>query len=153
MAERNDFARARSLALKYLTYRDRSQAEMMNYLATKEIPKNVTREIIRYLKNLDYINDDRFALNWGKSRVKNKQLGKHRLQRELLAKGVPREKVSRALQTVYSHVDEFQLAQSCAEKKMRQCENLDAETRNRRIAQFLQRKGFSGQIIFKILNP
>jgi len=153
MTERNDSARARSLAFRYLAYRDRSQAEMTNYLATKEIPEKVVEKTIQYLKNLDYINDDRFALNWGKSRVTNKYFGKYRLQRELLAKGVDRDKVLQALQTVYSQVDELQLAQSCVAKKMRQCENLDAATRSRRIAQFLQRKGFSSQIIFKILNP
>jgi len=152
MTERTDFAKARSLAFRYLTYRDRSQAEMTSYLAKKGIPENVAEETVRYLRDLDYINDDRFALNWGTCRVKNKHLGKHRLHRELLAKGIPRDKVLRTLQAVYSHVDELQLARSCAEKKMRQYANLDAETQGRRIAQFLQRKGFSGQIIFKILN-
>lgn len=152
MPEQKDFAQARSLAFRYLSYRDRSQSEMVKYLAKKDVSENIAQEVILYLNDRNYINDERFALNWGKSRIENKQLGKHRLQQELREKGLHQETIAKALQELYSDVDEFQLAQSCVEKKIRSYENLDANTKNRRMAQFLQRKGFPSHIIFKILN-
>lgn len=152
MPDRNEFKRAKSRAFKYLSYRDRSRHEMADYLAKKGFSRDIVEETILYLKNLNYINDERFVLNWGKARIKSKRVGKQRLRQELLGKGVAEKEVSRALHTLYSDIDEFQLAQSCVEKKSWSFRNIDADTKKRRIAQFLQRKGFPGDIILKIIK-
>lgn len=140
------------MAFKYLSYRERSRHEMEDYLARKGFSQSVAEQTVRYLKNLDYINDRRFALAWGKNRIDTRQVGKYRLQQELLGKGISEEDVDRALATLYSDVDELQLAQTCVEKKLRTFQRVGAETQRRRIAQFLQRKGFPGHVIAGILE-
>ena len=89
---------------------------------------------------------------WGKTRIDTRQVGKYRLQQELFGKGISKEDVAQALMTLYSDVDEFQLAQTCVEKKRRTFQRVGVETQRRRIAQFLQRKGFSDHVIAGILE-
>ena len=80
------------------------------------------------------------------------KMGKYRLKQELLSKGLDLELVEETLSGLYNKVDEFELALSCVEKKLPAMEGLDVQVKRRRIAQFLQRRGFSGDAVFKTLD-
>ena len=146
------FKEAKSLALRFLAYRDRSAHEVKSHLAKKEFPPPIVTRVIEWLADLNYLNDERFAQQWGRFRLESKKWGKYRLKQELLFKGLDPELVDETLNSLYNKVDELELALSCVEKKLPAMKGLDLQKKRRRIAQFLQRRGFGGDAVFKVLD-
>lgn len=146
------FKEAKSRAVRFLTYRDRSAQEVKSHLAKKEFSPPIVTQVIEWLVDLNYLNDERFARQWGRFRLESKKWGKYRLQQELLSKGLDSELVEETLNGLYNKVDEFELALSCVAKKLPALKGLDLQKKRRRIAQFLQRRGFSTDAVFKVLG-
>jgi regulatory protein len=152
MPDSDELKKARSKAFRYLSYRDRSSREMVEYLNQKGYSRSIVRKTLDRLTELGYIDDERFGVSWGQSRVSSKKFGPRRLKQELLAKGLSDEIVDRTLATLYAEVDEEELARRCAEKKVSSLRGLDVDVQRRRLAQFLQRKGYPATIVYKILD-
>ncbi len=141
-----------SAAYRYLSYRARSYSETQDHLEQKEYPASIVNQTLKNLVQYGYLNDEKFALDWGRSRIANKKFGPYRLRQDLLGKGLARELVDQTLTSLYAEVDEEELAQLAAEKKAHQLRGVDPIVKRRRLIQFLQRKGFPADIIFKTVN-
>ncbi len=152
MLDLEELKKAQSAALKYLSYRDRSEFEIRERLKQKDFSEAAVQETVGWLTGLGYLNDERFALNWSRSRVAAKKFGEYRLRRELSAKGLATETIDQTLQVVYSEISEWDLAQSLAQKKLSQLKGVDLKSKTRRLAQYLQRKGFPSDTVFKTVN-
>lgn len=149
MSTGQEHKRARSLALRYLSYRDRSFHEVSAHLAQKGVSPKAIRETLDRLAESGLLNDERFARNWARSRISVKKLGPIRLRRELLAKGVEDSIVQSALGELYSERDPKDLARTCARKKISALTGVEPEQRKRRLVQYLQRKGFSPETVYQ----
>ncbi|MDA0692747.1 MAG: regulatory protein RecX [Nitrospinae bacterium] len=152
MLDPDELKKAQSTALKYLSYRDRSEFEIRERLGQKDFPQATVQETVSWLNRLGYLNDGRFALNWSRSRISTKKFGEYRLRRELSAKGLTTETIDQTMQVVYSEFSEWELAQSLAQKKLSQLKGVDPKSKSRRLAQYLQRKGFPSDTVFKTVN-
>lgn len=152
MPDREELKQARSKAFRFLSYRDRSRYEVDTHLTKKGFSKSAIRQTIDALMKLNYINDERFAFSWARSRLETKQFGKNRLRQELSAKGIDPGLTDQTLSKLFSEVDELAVAQTCARKKLSSLKELDADKKRRRLAQFLQRKGFPADTIYKIVE-
>ena len=89
--------KARRHAIRYLVYRDRSRHEIAYYLKGKGFSASAVGETLAFLEDNDYVNDPRFALQFGRSRIENKKMGKLRLERELKNKGLENQIISETL--------------------------------------------------------
>jgi len=152
MPDQEALKTAKSQAFKYLSYRDRSKKEVALYLEKKGHTPSVTQTTLQELEKLNYINDERFAMEWGRWRVEVKRFGKKRLQHELSAKGVSSSIIETALTDLYDSHPEQDLALACANKKLASLYGLEPEKKSRRLAQYLQRRGFSADIIYETLK-
>lgn len=117
MPYKEESKKARRCAIRYLVYRDRSRSEITLYLKGKRFSANAVDETLAFLKDHDYINDPRFAQQFGRSRIKNKKVGKLRLKRELKDKGLESHIISGVLNSLYEEFDEREIAMLCAKKK------------------------------------
>jgi len=152
MPNQEERKRGKSIALKFLSYRDRSLQEIALYLDKKGFSKNCAQQTVDELKELGYLNDERFARTWGHSRIESKNIGKFRLHRELRNKGIATETIDRVLESLYAERSEYQVAAECAEKKFATLKGVGEEKKKRRLIQFLQRRGFSSDVIFKLVQ-
>lgn len=152
MPDQEALKTAKSQAFKYLSYRDRSKKEVALYLEKKGHTPSVIQTTLQELEKLNYINDQRFAMEWGRWRVEVKRFGKKRLQHELSAKGVSSSIIETALTDLYDSHPEQDLALACANKKLASLHGLEPEKKSRRLAQYLQRRGFSADIIYETLK-
>ncbi len=143
---------ARALAYRYLSHRDRSVRETADHLRKKGLDDAVVQETLRYLKEANYLDDRRFAEHWARTRAENKQFGKYRLRQELIGKGLPKDLIDETLDTLFETVKEIDLARTVVEKKLPSMQDLDADKRKRRLVGLLQRKGFSSDVIYKVLD-
>ena len=147
-----ELKQARALAYRYLSHRDRSARETADHLKKKGFEEAVVQETLCHLKEANYLNDRRFAEHWARTRAENRQFGKYRLRQELLGKGLPQDLINETLDTLFETVQEIDLARAVVEKKLPAMQDLDPEKRKHRLTGLLQRKGFSLDIIYKVLD-
>jgi len=143
---------ARRYAIRYLVYRDRSRDEIICYLKKKKISANAVDETLIFLENNNYINDERFAMQFGRSRILNKKIGKLRLELELKKKGLKNQIVEETLKALYEEYNENEIALSSAKKKIANHSLTNSERDRHRIIKYLERKGFSYNVIYKVIT-
>jgi len=149
MPDPESFKKAKAHALQYLSYRDRSKWELSQYLSKKEHSPPVIQKTLDYLTELNYVDDQRFALQWGQYKINKNKIGKNRLYMELLGKGVKKETIEGILNTLYQRNPEMELAVQCARKKWITLKSFEEKKKKRLLVQYLQRKGFSSNIIYQ----
>jgi regulatory protein len=143
---------AKNQALRYLSYRDRSKLEVTQYLEKKEHPQTIIQQALDALIELNHVNDQRFALEWGRYKINKQKLGKSRLYAELLNKGIDKEVLESTLAILYEDNPETELAIQCARKKMNSLQGVEEDKKKRRLIQYLKRRGFSADIIYQSIK-
>jgi regulatory protein len=144
--------RARSCAYRYLTIRPRSCVEVERKLSDREFPPEIVSSVIDHLSRLGYLNDEQFARQWAASRVRSRGYGRRRLAQELRAKGISPDIIKNTLGDLFEGSAETDIARGEADKKLKALSRFEPEVRRRRLAGFLERKGFTSEIIRTILR-
>ena len=152
MPDEEESKNARRRAIRFLVYRDRSRNEITCYLRGKKFSTNVINETLTFLENNKYVNDARFAMQFGRSRIVNKKIGRLRLGLELEHKGIENKIINETLNLLYEEFDEESIAVSCLKKKLKTFESSASEGDRRRIANFLERKGFPSGIVYQVVT-
>ena len=147
-----DLVRAQNTAYRYLTYRGRSCKEVEKKLKGKKFEAIVIHNVIDHLSRLGYINDCAFAAQWAYGRIKFQGIGRRRIVRELNQKGVDKNTIETIIDKTITHEDEYKAAQKAVEKKLSGMKNVAPEVRRRRLAGYLDRKGYSYDIIREMLH-
>jgi regulatory protein len=150
-----DIEAARVVAFRFLGYSARSRAEIQKRLERDEFPDKIITQVIGELETAGYLDDTKFAQDWVEDRADRKRYGRTRLAAELNRKGVDRESIQEALEGMDEDA-EFGRALRAAEAKwdpetLRALDFLTFQAEKKRIAGFLQRRGFSWQTITKVL--
>lgn len=143
---------AKNAAYRYLSFRPRSCCEVRAKLSEKGFSEETVASVLADLERLGYVNDRDFAVQWAGSRVRLRGLGRRRIEQELRNKGVSRDVVNDTLAALFADSSEMDIAVREAEKKMKTLVRLKPEVRRRRLAGFLERKGYSSFIIGSVLR-
>ena len=136
-------------ALNYLSFRPRSREEVKRYLRKKETPPELIERVMEKLDQLDLTNDRNFTEFWIEARTRANPKGAQAIKHELRQKGVTREVVD---EMVDGEGDE-ERARVAAQKKAQLLlgqPGIDFQTFRQRLGPFLQRRGFSYEIIKRI---
>ena len=150
--DNKELTKARNTAYRYLTYRPRSRAEIVQKLHDKEFNEAIIEAVLADLARLGYVNDRQFASQLARSRIRHRGFGRRRIEQELKHKGIDREIIREVFAEVFVDETEIETAKLVAGKKINAMKCLDRETRRRRLAGFLERKGFSFEIIGAVLR-
>ena len=136
----DELGKATDRALAFLTYRPRSIREVRDRLAKKGVEPEVVEAVLERLAGWGYVGDEGFARYWIENRGANQPRGRRLLQQELWRKGVEKETIDQAL--AESELDEDAGALALARKRLPQLRALDEPTQRRRLAAYLQRRGY-----------
>jgi len=137
-------------ALKLLAAKGRSENQLRDKLtAMPWIDPAFIDDCIVRLKEMGYVNDRAFALNYATSRLALKSIGRSRLTRELAEKQLSREVVEETLAAVFEEVAEEDLLDKAIEKQMRLHGRPTDEKSVRRLYAYLMRRGFPYDAIVK----
>ena len=143
--------RAKARALKLLTVKSRTEAEMERRLKELGYDDAVVAPVIAWLRSLWYRDDEAFAVEWVRARGPGKRLGARRLALELRRKGVAGPVAERAARGV-TQADEEAWAFELAAKKLSSMGELPREKTMRRIYGLLERRGFGREVIARVLS-
>ncbi len=153
---RKDYEAAREVAFRYLGYSARSVVEMRRRLERSDFPEDIIARVLEEIAALGYLNDQEFTERWIEDRADRKGYGRTRLAAELSRKGIDREQIQEAVSSI-SEEAEFERALLAAERKQpaERLAALDCTARQeaeRRLGAFLQRRGFSYEIVRQVLR-
>jgi regulatory protein len=149
-AKRSTYERA----LDMLEARARGADELKRLLLrTGEPPADVDAALER-LSSAGLIDDANYAKQVARSKALGAGMSRRRIQMELTKRGVAREISAAAIDEVFASesVDEDQLIERAARKKLRTLAKLDDLTRRRRLYAFLARRGYDADDIAKVLT-
>lgn len=143
--------KAWSKSLKYLSYRDRSENEIIKYLNKLKYPEEVIEIVIKKLKEKGYLNDIKYAINFVNQRITSKPMSKQLLAYELKNKGISSINITHALKE-FDEEFEYNMAIMLADKKIDDFELLDWNNTYKKLGNYLQKRGFSYSLILKVLD-
>lgn len=104
-------------AQRALMRRAHSIHEMREYLARRAEDESLIPRVISRLRELRYLDDARYALNYAQNRVHSHH-GRFRIARELRARGVPTEHIDAALTAVFAETDEASLVRARLKRRL-----------------------------------
>lgn len=144
-------AKARDRALLLLSYRPRTEKEVRDRLARAEHEEDVIEEVIARLYELDFLNDKAFAERFVENRMAARPVGRRALTWELRRKGLDAETVAEAAASVDEEM-EREGALDAARSRLGRLAGLDHREARRKMAAFLQRRGFAWDTIHGVLD-
>jgi regulatory protein len=142
LKEQGNVEKEYNQALNYLSYRPRSQAEVSTYLQKRGVPEIQIDIILDRLENVGLVDDAAFARYWVDNRERFRPRGLRGLRYELQTKGIDNEVIDEAL----ASVDPSASAYRAAGKKAQQLRNLEESVFERRLVEYLARRGFAYDI-------
>lgn len=145
-----DKARERTFqrAVKLLAAKPRSVAELRERLLEKEwTDVTIVEAVLAKLCEYGYLNDERFAYGFASYRVRQKPIGRQRLQRDLMLKKIDRETADEALKLVYEETPEEQLIDRAIDKRTRLRGRPQTRAEVKSLFDHLLRQGFSYDLV------
>ena len=125
-------------ALSLLSHREHSKQELVTKLKTKGHEEEEISATIERLEEMNYLNDERFAEIFVRSRL-SKPLGAGRIQQELIQKGINSELAKTAI--LEANVDWFELAKQLKERRFGEEASTDFKEKAKQ-SRYLQYRGF-----------
>jgi regulatory protein len=135
-------------AVKLLAAKPRSVAELRELLLRgKNTNEEMVETVIARLREYGYLNDERFAFSYASYKVKQKPVGRRRLERDLKFKKIDSGVANEALEMVFAETPEEQLIDQAIAKRLR----IRGKPKNRMEAKslfdHLLRQGFDFELV------
>jgi regulatory protein len=148
-------------AINYLVRAPKTTFQLKRYLGDLQYKKKddwydedasidfekIFDEIIEHLEEMKLLDDEKYAHLFVESRIKNRPRGKFVLVSELISKGVDKEIAKKVCDELIE--DEYDILKKTYYKRYKD-EKLDMKDRKK--ISYLQRKGFSYDLIKKFAN-
>lgn len=141
-------------ACDLLAVRSRSARELEQRLRRTGVEDVHIDSAIARLLELGLLNDETYARQVARAKLTGAGASRRRIQQELFKRGVARDVADEAIAETFRDevVDETQIVEGVARKKLRSLGGLDDDTRRRRLYAFLARRGYDGEAIRKALR-
>ncbi|MDH5506458.1 MAG: RecX family transcriptional regulator [Anaerolineae bacterium] len=134
-------------ALNFLSYRPRSEHEVIANLRKHETSQEDIDIVLGKLRRSNLVNDSDFAKLWVENRSEFRPRGRFALRVELRQKGVADDTIEAAIE----NIEEETLAYRAADKKAGKLKDLPWLDFRKKMSGFLSRRGFSYGIISSVV--
>ncbi len=154
-----DFEKFYNYALRFLSYRPRSEKEVRDRLKIKYQKLNIKDfsliidKIIQKLKEYNFINDLEFAKKWIGERMRLKPRSLRLIKIELRRKGISKEIVESILHDSQLMIqNDLEQARKLAEKRIGRLGSLTKDKIYEKLGRYLASKGFNWDTIKKSID-
>jgi regulatory protein len=146
-----DIAFTREKALELLSLREHGSGELRTKLLQKGYQKGAIADVIDYLKEKNYLNDERFADLYAEELIQRKRLGPVKVKEKLFQRGVNGD-IIRAVLMTYDRDIQIENCRFHFEKKFKSRVSFETREEKAKAIRFLQGKGFAWDIIADCLT-
>jgi regulatory protein len=126
--------------------------EMKQYLERRAEKNELIAPVIARLRELNYLDDARYALEYARHHSQARRQGRFRIARELRGRGVPGEHIDAALAAVFADTDESMLVRERLKRRLSHLRGALDEKKIASLYRMLLRAGFSSDVIRKELR-
>lgn len=134
--------------LNFLSYRPRSQAEIIRNLRKHKTPEDQIEIIIERLVTKKLVDDENFAQLWVENRSDFRPRGAYALRMELRQKGISESIIDKTLEGI----NEDKLAHQAAKKRAERYKDLEWVDFRKKLSGFLSRRGFRYEVVFSAIS-
>ena len=140
----SEFQKTLDKLFRFAMVRFRSQKEYEDYLKRKKVSEVIWKDLLSKLKDLDFIDDERFAKEWVYSRNNFRPKPKRILEQELSIKGIDRNIIKKVIDETV--IDENIIALNLLKSRESYWERIEKVKREQKMIEYLVRKGFSFEV-------
>lgn len=140
-------ARTFQRAGKLLAAKARSVAELRERLLERCPDKAVVEIVIARLREYSYLDDERYAVSYASSKVRQSPVGRRRLEQSLAMKKVDRATANEALDQVFAETPEAELIDRAIEKRVRLRGRPKTRAEAKSLFDHLLRQGFPFELV------
>ena len=141
------FQRALSVALRYISYRQRSSSEVKSKLLEQH-PTAIVDLVLQKLEETNLLDDEQFAFQWVEFRNKIRPKSAIMLRRELAQKGVATDLIEKAV----VDVDDSHNAYIAATKFRGKRDPRTVNNFTEKLFSHLKRRGYSYTVIKRTID-
>ena len=135
----------------YCVYQDRCHSEVDTKLNSYNLVPEAKDFILLHLLEHDFLNEERFSRSFARGKFRIKNWGKQRIVRELKNKNISNYNIKSALKEI--NEDEYlQTIYRITENRNNSITEKNIYKRKKKLQDFLLRKGYEYDLIFKIVN-
>lgn len=136
---------------QYCAYQERCHKEVKEKLYSYGLHKNEVETIISDVIENNYLNEERFAIQFAGGKFRMKHWGRRKIQYELQQKGVSAYSIKKALK----ELDEKDYTQTLHKLALAKWNNLATEhylMRHAKTQAYLLQKGFEPALVSKVIQ-
>ena len=136
---------------KYCAYQERCVKEVTDKLKTFDISEKEKDEILNYLIDNRFVNNERFACAFVRGKINQSGWGLNKIRFHLVQKGIDKETIDEALQSL----DEEAYRQRLIEVLRVKAKTVKAENdyeKKRKLAAYAMQKGFEAGIVWEVIR-
>jgi len=159
----DEFEKNYNRALRFLSYRPRSEKEIKDYFLKINKQKSINKTtdemieaVVEKLKKYRFLNDEEFARIWVTQRTKIKPRAWRVIQFELKQKGISEEIIQSLRfpdkQEEFKIQDDLESAKILVQRKIERYKSLTKQEIYQKLGRFLAGKGFSWDTIKKAIE-
>ncbi len=147
----SNFSEALEVSLNFLSYKLRSEKELITKLKSKKYSEEIIDSVISKLKDLDLIDDYYYAKTFINDRLNLTNYSKKRIMNDLYLKGIDKKIYADYLDEVLDFDVEFENAKKIVDKKINQWQlKYEGFALKNKIVSFLIQKGFSYDVAKRV---
>ena len=135
--------------LRYCAYQDRCTQEVRNKLATFDMPDSEKEKILKLLVDEGYLDDERYASTFVRSKIHLKKWGVNKIRMALKMKGISDENISNALSEIDPEIYREELIKVLKSKKINETDPYKLKAK---LAQYAMQKGYEPRLVWETLR-
>ena len=136
---------------KYCAYQERCVKDVTDKLRSFDIPQEAKDEILAYLLDNRFVDDERFAKAFVKGKINQSGWGLNKIRFHLIQKGIDKDIIDEAL----AGTDEETYRQRLIEILKIKAKTVKAENdfdKKRKLAAYAMQKGFEADLVWEVLK-
>ncbi|PYZ92406.1 recombination regulator RecX [Salipaludibacillus keqinensis] len=151
LKDKDDVDKAMQKVLNYLSYRMRSETEVIRYLKDLEVAEEDITRMVKRLRELDFIDDQRFCEAFVRTKRDTAKKGPLLIEQELYQKGVSKINIEQAMKQ-YSEELQLEHATAMVEKKQSSYKKESLKKKQQKLMQFIIQRGYPHSIASKAVQ-
>lgn len=154
MDDQDKLQRYLDLTYRYLSFRNRSEKEIRDYLTGKNIPAEMIETIVGKLYDQKFLDDEKFARSLILFRARLKPKGRYALEIELRQKGISKDIIEKAFSETTDEElpDEITQAKGLIASRIQKLQGEPRQVIYQKVGSFLGRRGYSWETAKKAID-
>lgn len=136
---------------KYCAYQERCVKDVKDKLKTFDIPEEAKVEILDYLLDNRFVDDERFTKSFVRGKVNQSGWGMNKIRFHLMQKGIAKELIDEALGQTDEEVYRQRLI-DILKTKSKTVKAANDYEKKRKLAVYAMQKGFEVALVWEVLK-